>query len=374
MKILLAPDKFKGSLSASKLCEAIASGIKRFDNSIEIIKHPMADGGDGSLDILEQHLNLETVTLTVNDPLFRPVQASYKKTKDIAYIEMASASGLVLLKKEEQNCMKTSTYGTGELIQDAITKGVRTIYLFLGGSATSDAGIGMATALGYTFLDKNNISLSPTGENLSKINRIRPPKKTDHINNIKCIALCDVDNPLYGEHGAAHVFAAQKGANSIEIEHLDHGLKHFSNLVKQQLQKDISKTSGAGAAGGLGGGSIIFLNAKLQSGIETILNITKFEEVLTNTDLIITGEGKIDQQTLNGKVVYGIAQFAKKKNIPIYAVCGDSELSISEIKSLGIQKLRSVLSASSNKKEAFSNTKNIVEQLAFEMMQDKIIK
>ncbi len=374
MKILVAPDKFKGSLSAVAVCDAIASGINKYDPTIEVVKHPLADGGDGSLDILEQHLDLKTITLTVHDPLFRPIKASYKKTMDTAYIEMAAASGLVLLKDHERNCMHTTTYGTGELILNAIQRGVTTIYLLIGGSATCDAGIGMASALGYTFLDKNEKHLQPIGKNLEKITSIQLPENKDIPNTVKFITLCDVDNPLYGSRGAAHVFAAQKGANSKEIEILDKGLTHFSTLIAKQLHKNIANLPGAGAAGGIGGGSIAFLNSTLQSGIKTMLEITQFSKAIKNTDLIFTGEGKIDQQTLHGKVVFGVSQFAKTKKIPVYAISGASDLSILETKSLNITDLRTVLSTCPNEKEAFTKAKQIVEELAFEMIQKKLSK
>ncbi len=370
MKVIIAPDKFKGSLSSSELCDAIASGIKKYDSSIEVIKHPLADGGDGSLDILEQHLDLETITATVNNPLFKPVQATYKKTSEVAYIEMAKASGLVLLAEKERNCTQTTTYGTGELIADAIQKGVNTIYLSIGGSATCDAGIGMAAALGYTFLDIHKNALQPIGSNLIKIHSIQPPENNSALKNIKFITLCDVDNPLFGPQGAAHVFAAQKGANPEEIELLDKGLAHFSNLVKKLLKKDISLVKGAGAAGGLGGGSVIFLESNLQSGIETMFEVTRFKDTLKNADLIFTGEGKIDQQTLNGKVIFGISQLIKTKEIPLYVISGASELTLPEAKAIGIKKLKTVISSSSNIQEAFKNTKSIVTQLAFEMIKE----
>ncbi len=374
MKILVSPDKFKGSLSAAELCEAISLGIKKYDSTIQVVTHPLADGGDGSLDVLEQHLDLETVTTTVNDPLFRPIKASYKKTADSAYIEMAAASGLVLLSPEEQNCMYTTTYGTGELIMDAIKKNVKTIYLSIGGSATCDAGIGMAQALGFSFLDQNREPIKPVGKNLKKIAFVVPPKNSKPLANIRFVTLCDVDNPLYGKQGAAHVFAAQKGANQEEIKILDQGLVHFANLAKQQLNNDIATIPGAGAAGGLGGGSIAFLNASLQSGIKTMLEITRFSEVIEKTDLIFTGEGKIDQQTLNGKVIHGVSKLAKAKNIPVYVISGASDLSKSEVQSLGIEHLKTVLSVSANEEEAFTNTKNIVTQLAFEMIRDRLSK
>ncbi|GAA4274946.1 glycerate kinase [Aquimarina gracilis] len=372
MKILVAPDKFKGSLSSKELCEAIAIGIKKYDDNINVITHPLADGGDGSLEVLEQHLNLETITLKVNDPLFRPINASYKKTKDSAYIEMATASGLVLLAPNEQNCMFTTTYGTGELILDAIKRGVTKVYLSIGGSATCDAGIGIAAALGFSFKDQNNEILKPIGKNLEKIAFISPPNDTTLINRVKFNTLCDVNNPLFGKQGAAYVFAAQKGANRKEIKILDRGLKHFSELVKQQLHKEIALTPGAGAAGGLGGGSVAFLNATLQSGTDMMFRVTKFPEALKNTDLIFTGEGKIDQQTLNGKVIYGVSKLAKTKNIPVYVISGASDLSKSELEHLGIEQLRTVVSASTSEEEAFSNTKNIVAKLAYEMTRDRL--
>ncbi|MEW7291392.1 glycerate kinase [Aquimarina sp. 2304DJ70-9] len=374
MKILIAPDKFKGSLSATAVCDAIATGINKYDPTIEVVKHPLADGGDGSLDILEQHLDLKTIAVTVNDPLFRPIKAHYKKTNNIAYIEMATASGLALLKKKERNCMHTTTYGTGELILNAIQRGATTIYLSIGGSATCDLGIGMANALGYTFFDKNEKQVRPIGKNLRKIVSIQRPENKDLLNSVKFITLCDVDNPLYGPQGAAQVFAAQKGANPKEIEILDKGLSHFSTLISQQLHKNIAKQPGAGAAGGIGGGSIAFLNSTLQSGIKTMLEITKFSKALEQVDLIFTGEGKIDQQTLHGKVVFGVSQFAKTKNIPVYAISGASDLSVPETKSLGVIALRTVLSVSQNEEEAFTNAQHIVEELSFEMIRAKLSK
>ncbi|GAA4276263.1 glycerate kinase family protein [Aquimarina mytili] len=373
MKILVAPDKFKDSLNATELCDAIASGINKFNPNIEVIKHPLADGGDGTLNILDQHLNLDTISVPIKDPLFRTIKASYKKTNTVAYIEMAEASGLALLNENERNCMHTTSYGTGQLILDAITKGVKTIYLSLGGSATCDAGIGLAQALGYTFVNQNNESLKPIGANLGKIYTIRPPRNKNILNKVNFISLCDVDNPLFGPQGASHMFSAQKGANTKEIIILDKGLSHFAAVIDNQLGKNITNIPGAGAAGGIGGGSIAFLNAKLQSGIKTILEITQFSKKIEKIDLIFTGEGKIDQQTLNGKVVFGVSQLAKTKNIPTYVIAGTSDLSISEIKSIGITSLKTVLSASKDKHEAFTNTKHIVEKLAFEMMKQKLL-
>lgn len=367
MKILIAPDKFKGSLNAKDLCNAIAEGILVNYPDAEIIKFPLADGGEGSVDIIAQHLNLKTISLQVCDPLFRKITASYKIKETTAYIEMAAASGFDLLTEEERNPMFTTTYGTGEMIQDAINRGVKQVYLFIGGSATCDAGMGMAQALGYQFLDKNGENMSGIGENLAKIATILTPKNSNYT-NLKCITLCDVKNPLAGENGAAFVFGPQKGASAQEVKLLDAGLKNFAAKAKEYLNKKILETPGSGAAGGLGGGSIAFLNAKLQSGIDSIFEIVQFEKQLKDVDLIITGEGKLDKQTLEGKVVSGVSAFAKKNNIPLYIVCGDVDLGTHELEKLGVKKIASVMQIAKNKQDAFENTAALVKKIAENML------
>ena len=371
MKVLIAPDKFKGSLTAQEVCLAIESGIKKYDSTIKTILYPLADGGEGTLDILTDHLDLETIEIEVSNPLFNPISSFYKKIKDTAFIEMSLASGLELLNPDERNCMYTSTFGTGELILDAIQKGAKKIYLFIGGSATNDAGIGMATALGYRFFNKNKKPISPIGKNLIHIDSIDTSQLKFNPSKIEVTVVCDVENILFGKNGAAYVYAAQKGANEKEIELLDQGLRHFSETIITHFQKDISQIKGAGAAGGLGAGVMIFLNAKMQSGIQTILELTHFQEKLKTVDLVITGEGKLDAQTLEGKVVKGVADLAKEKSIPIYAICGTCEISSNGIYKLGIQKVVSILNDEVTLEQAIREAKERVEELAYFLIKNK---
>lgn len=370
MKILIAPDKFKGSLTAQEVCLAIERGIKKYDSTIETILHPLADGGEGTINILTNFLDLESIKVEVSNPMFNPIYSFYKLKNDTAYIEMAVASGLELLNPEERNCMNTTTLGTGELILDAIQKGVKKIFLFIGGSATNDAGIGMATALGYQFLDEEKKQIFPIGKNLSKIHSIDSSQLNFNPLEIEITAVCDVENVLFGKNGAAYVYAAQKGANKKEIEILDQGLQHFSKIITAHFQKNIAQTKGAGAAGGLGAGAMIFLNAKIQSGIQTVLELTHFEEKLNDVDLVITGEGKLDFQTLKGKVVKGVADLASKKSIAVNVICGACDISLDEIKQLGIEKIATILNNDMTSEQAILEAKERVEQLAFNMIRN----
>lgn len=314
MNILICPDKFKGSLSAREAAEALAKGIlnKRKKSSIQCI--PLADGGEGTLEVIQQMHGGQWVSVQVNDPLFRPIEASYLWLADqkTAYIEMARASGLQLLLKKEQNPLKTSTFGTGELIRHAAEAGATTIVLTIGGSATNDAGIGMAAALGYAFLDAAGTALEPIGENLSLITEI---KGSNPYPAIQFIVLSDVGNPLHGPQGAAHIYAKQKGANATSIKQLDKGLIN----VGQWLPADMP---GAGAAGGLGAGAVYFLGAKLEQGAEWLLNKIHFERAIRKADFIITGEGKIDQQSWSGKLISNIIERTDKQLKQSILVCG----------------------------------------------------
>jgi len=326
MKIIIAPDKFKGSLTAIEVCNAVEKGLKKADPAIEVIKHPLADGGEGTLAILEHYFKLKTIDAKVNDPLFRIISSNYKVSKDAAYIEMSKASGLQLLKKSAQNCFYTTTYGTGELITDAINKGFKNIVLFIGGSATNDAGIGMANALGYSFYDKNGLKIKPIGKELINIAKIDAENLKFDLSNINFTVICDVKNPLYGDKGAAFMYASQKGASKKEIEILNSGLINFDSQIKIHFGKHVACVKGSGAAGGLGAGAVSFLNAKIISGIDFILDKTDFKaHFKNNIDLIITGEGSIDRQTLEGKVVKGVSEFANKNNIPFAIISGKIE-------------------------------------------------
>ncbi|MDP4680019.1 MAG: glycerate kinase, partial [Cyclobacteriaceae bacterium] len=325
MKILISPDKFKGSLSAQEVCEAVHRGIKRFDDKIGTVFHPLADGGEGTLENLESSLDLKTLYAAVNDPLFRPIKAEYKMSKESAYIEMAAASGLPLLTEEERNCLYTTTFGTGELILDAVKNGARHIYLFVGGSATNDAGIGMAAALGYQFFDSENRQITPIGGELNKLDRIEKANLKFDLDQIRITVVCDVKNPLFGLEGAAYIYGPQKGANAEEIKLLDDGLRNFSKVVESNFGMDISKLEGGGAAGGISAGAVVFLNADIKPGIQTIFEITEYEKKLDSIDLIITGEGKLDLQTIHGKVIHGVDQISSKYGIPYAIICGIAE-------------------------------------------------
>ncbi|MFY0651928.1 MAG: glycerate kinase [Cyclobacteriaceae bacterium] len=325
MKVLISPDKFKGSLTADEVCNAVESALLDYDQTIEVIKHPLADGGEGTLDILDSTLDLKTVSVQVNDPLFRPITAEYKMDESSAYIEMAAASGLPILKEEERNCLITTTYGTGELILDAIEEGATNIYLFVGGSATNDAGMGMAEALGYKLYDKDGKALRPIGLELSNLAAIDSSDLKYDPDEVNVFVVCDVKNPLYGENGAAYIYGPQKGADQSAIELLDGGLRNFAKIAKSSFDKDVSKMEGAGAAGGIGGGAAVFLNAEIKPGIQTILEITNYTSKLTGVDLIITGEGKLDIQTVHGKVIHGVDQVSRESGIPYSIICGIAE-------------------------------------------------
>jgi glycerate kinase len=315
--ILICPDKFKASLTAQEAAEAIASGIlaKRKKSTIQIV--PLADGGEGTLEMIQNMHGGEWLTHTVNDPLGRPVNARYLWLADqkTAYIEMARCSGLQLLTTKERNPLKTNTFGTGELIQHAAKQGATTIVLTIGGSATNDAGIGMAAALGYSFLDASGNTLDPIGENLVHVAEI---KGGNPFPNIEFIVLTDVDNPLHGPQGAAHVFAKQKGANVTSIKQLDKGLINIAKWLPANIP-------GAGAAGGLGAGAMHFLDAQLTSGAEWLLNKIHFDRAIRKADFVITGEGKIDGQTWSGKLVAHVVERANKQFKQSILVCGTFE-------------------------------------------------
>lgn len=370
MKVLISPDKFKGSLSAQEVCEAIDRGVKKFDQRIETIFHPLADGGEGTLENLQSSLELESVVVEVNDPLFRPVKAEYKIGGDNVYIEMAAASGLPLLTEQERNCLYTTTYGTGELMLHAINKGVNNIYLFVGGSATNDGGIGMANALGYQFYDAENNELSPIGKELINISRIDHSKMKIDSNEINVTVVCDVKNPLFGPEGAAYIYGPQKGGNEEEIKMLDKGLRNLSEVVYSTLGKDIANLEGGGAAGGISAGAYAFLNAKIKPGIQTIFEITKYEKKLESVDLIITGEGKLDNQTIHGKVIHGVDQVSTKHNIPYAIICGiaeDLEMLERELNAAWILQIKT---PDLTLESAINEAAEHVENRAYQLIQD----
>lgn len=345
MRILIAPDKFKGSLTSAEVCDAIETGLKKILPDAEYVKFPLADGGEGTTQILTYHLNGKSIKVKAHDPLKRPVDCSYGLSQDniIALIEMASASGLHLLSPPERSPMLTTTWGTGELIKDAIERGAKQIILGIGGSATNDAGIGAAHALGFEFLDENGRPVNPVGENLVKIRKIKSDKVYPRLKEIAFTAICDVTNPFFGPRGAAVVYGAQKGATPQQIGLLDDGLRCIAHVMEADLGVNPDEVAGAGAGGGFGGGAFAFFNASLKKGIDVVFEITRFEEEVNKADVVITGEGKLDEQTLHGKLVAGVADIAKKFNKQIICVVGNCALSQKDIDRLGFSNVFSLV-------------------------------
>ncbi len=335
-KILLAPDSFKGSLSAGQVCEALAQGINDLMPDAEVISIPLADGGEGSLEAINYSLQAEEVKQFVKDPLWRTITASYLRKGETAYIEMAAASGLGLVKTNQRDPELATTYGTGQQIKHAVKNGAKTVYLFIGGSATNDAGLGIGQALGFKFYDKKGVELLAGGESLAQISTLRAPENPFEF-DLKVV--CDVQNPLYGENGAAFIYAPQKGADQSMVERLDQGLRNFAEIVKTSLGKDVSQLPGGGAAGGVGAGMVAFFDAEILPGIESIMELLDFDTQLKDVDYLITGEGRLDQQTLSGKLIAGVAKKAKEKGIISFAVCGKNELSKENLKQLGISQV-----------------------------------
>jgi glycerate kinase len=335
MKILIACDSFKDALDAEQVCHAIARGLVQGHPGVQVREMPLSDGGEGVLDILRRALGLKDVRLEVGDPLGRPVQASYGLSADgrTALVEMATASGLQLLAQAERNPLLTSTFGTGQLLADARARGATTALLAIGGSATNDAGIGMAAALGWQLLDGAGRPVKPDGGNLQQVAKIIPPSQPLFE---KVEVLCDVTNPLYGPRGAAWIYGPQKGGNQQSLTHLDEGLRHIAAVVERQLgRKGLAETPGAGAAGGLGFGGMAFLNATLKRGIEMVLDLVGFDQAAKDADLVITGEGHIDGQSLQGKLIQGVC--GRAGSTPVIALCGRLSASQEDIRAVGLK-------------------------------------
>lgn len=323
MKVVIAIDSFKGSMTSNEVSGAVEKGVKEVFSDAEIIIVPIADGGEGTVETLVEGLGGNIIEKSVFGPLKNKVIASYGILNDkTAVIEMATAAGLPLLKTSERNPLKTTTFGVGELIKDAINNGCRDFIIGIGGSSTNDAGIGMLEALGYAFYDENKVKLDCVGESLNKIDFIDDKNRLKELDECRFLIACDVNNPFYGPTGAAYVYARQKGADDEMIEQLDQGLKNFANVVNRQYNIDVSSLSGAGAAGGLGGGLHTFLNGELLPGIDIIFNKIDLENKIKTADVIITGEGKMDFQSVMGKAPTGVSKLGQKYQIPVIGLAG----------------------------------------------------
>ena len=321
MKVLIAIDKFKESLTSLEASKIIAKSIHSANPAIKTTILPIADGGDGFAEVLKYYLKTKTVNVKSFDPLFKPLIGRYEwdASSKTAIIEMAVCSGLALLHSKHRNPLYTSTFGTGKLVDHAIKKGAKKIILGLGGSATNDGGLGIASALGFKFYDKKGVELMPIGGALLNLHTIVAPKITSKV---EFLIASDVKNPLYGKNGAAFVYAPQKGANEAMVIEMDKGLRNLAKQIKKTSNKDISKMEGMGAAGGITAMILPFFNTTIIPGIELIIQYSQFENQIKKADLLITGEGKIDKQSFQGKVVGTLLQIAKKYNKNILLITG----------------------------------------------------
>ena len=362
MKIVLAPDSFKGNLTSLQVASALEKGIKRVIPNANCIKVPMADGGEGTVQSLVDATGGKFVRKQVKGPAGKPVSARYGILSDgkTAVIEMAEASGLPEVEgTKDKNPMKTTTFGTGQLMMDAINKGANHIILGLGGSATVDGGAGMAQALGVRFLDKkgNEIKELGAGGMLNKIASIDMSEVNPKVKQTKVTVASDVENPLCGKKGAAYVFGPQKGATPSMVTRLDANLKHFAGVIKKDLRKDVMKLKGAGAAGGLGAGLVAFTGAKLKSGIDIVVEATGLVRHIKGADLVLTGEGRVDFQTAFGKTPSGVAKAARKQKVQTVAIGGGITDDARGVFEHGIDGLASACARDMSLQEAMSNSR-----------------
>lgn len=336
-KVVLIPDSFKGTLSSSKICEIIGGRVEEHFPGCEVVSIPVADGGEGSVDCFLTALGGEKVHLTVKNPYFEDMESFYGIIDEgrTAVIEMAACAGLPLV-EDRRDPRKTTTYGVGQLILDAANRGVSKIVVGLGGSSTNDGGCGAAAAIGVNFYNEKGEKFIPTGGTTNEIARIDLSEKSTALEGIEIVTMCDIDNPMYGKTGAAHVFGPQKGADPEMVLFLDAGIKHLAEVINKDLGMDLSVVPGTGAAGAMGAGMIAFFGSKLQMGIETVLDTVNFSDVIEGADAIFTGEGKIDFQSLRGKVVIGVARRAKTKGVPVIVVAGGADNGIEEAYEVGV--------------------------------------
>ena len=335
-KYLIMPDSFKGTMDSIEVCEIMKSAVLEKNPGAEVVTVPVADGGEGTVDCFLSAFGGEKKTVTVTGPYGKKVQAAYGITGDTAIIEMAAASGFALTDNGMRDPSAATTFGVGELVRAAVESGCSRIILGLGGSCTNDGGAGMAAALGTVFYDEAGRSFVPTGRNLDRISRIDKTASDRLLGNVAIEAMCDIDNPLYGPRGAAYVFAPQKGADEAMVRALDGNLKKYAETVKAETGADISELAGGGAAGGTGAGAYVFLGARLRQGIDVILDMLGFEELIKDCRVIFTGEGSFDSQSLGGKVAVGISRRAMKSGIPVIVVAGSVADNIDGLSEVGI--------------------------------------
>ena len=374
-KYVVAPDSFKESMTAKEVCDAMEKGIKKADSAAEVIKVPMADGGEGTVDSLVDATQGQRVIVEVTGPLGNKISAYYGILGNgtTAVIEMAKASGLEIVEKKKRNPMITTTFGTGELIRHALDHNVKEIIIGLGGSSTNDGGSGMAQALGAKLLDQNNNQISFGGGNLDKLDKIDISNLDSRLQDVKIILASDVTNPLIGKDGASRVFGPQKGATPEMVEKLENNLQHYAKIIKRDLNKDVASVSGAGAAGGLGAGLMAFTTCKMRQGVDIAIEVTKLEEKVKSADYVFTGEGGTDFQTKFGKTPYGVAKLGKKYHKPVISLAGYLGEGIDSLYSEGFTAIFGIIPGACDLSTALKNgpsnvartTENIVRLLNF---------
>ncbi len=347
--------------------ELLTKAAREVFGACECIGVPVADGGEGTVDAVIDALKGEKVTATVHDPLMNRIQASYGVADGRAIIEMAAASGLTLVPEVLRDPMMTTTYGTGELIRDALDRGCRELYIAIGGSATNDGGMGCLRALGARFLDQDGSELSGCGKDLAEVSTIDLAHLDSRLSDASVTVLCDVKNPLCGENGATYTFAKQKGATPETLELLENGMQNYRDVIIRQFDIDCDTVEGAGAAGGLGAALKVFLRAKMQSGIETVLDLIGFDDLLNVADLVVTGEGRADAQSVCGKVMQGVALRAKARGIPVYGLCGSLGDGAELLYDCGVTSLYSLVDENTSVEEAMANAEEVYYHAAVRM-------
>lgn len=360
MKLVFAPDSYKGSLSGEQICRLLTQAAQEVWPECETVSLPVSDGGEGALEAVLEAMNGRYRSIGVSDPMGRQISASYGIYQgNCAIIEMAAASGLPLVDPEERDIRQASTYGTGQLILDALEQGCQDLTIAIGGSATNDGGLGCMAALGARFFDEAGRELKPVPEFLGKIHRIDLAGFHPLARKIKITVICDVTNPLLGPEGAAFVFGPQKGAKKEDLEFLEAGMARYAKVLERTFGQDFSKVPGAGAAGGLGAGLMAFLGARLKPGIETILDILEFDRVLEGADLVVTGEGRTDSQSVRGKVLSGVGKAAKARQIPCVALVGGMGEGAMEICRCGVDSLMTTVNGPMTIETAMANAQEL---------------
>ncbi|WP_304943412.1 glycerate kinase [Vallitalea guaymasensis] len=376
MDILIAPDSFKGSLSAEKYCDVAKKAVTNVFPNANVVTCPMADGGEGTVEALVYNTKGSILYETVTDPIGKPVKAKYGLLGDdkTAVIEMASASGLPLVPVDKKNPLYTTTYGTGELVKKVIDKGCTTIILGIGGSATNDGGAGMMEALGFKLLDEEGNMIQRGAIGLKDLHHIDTSNKDKRLDDVNFLVACDVNNPLCGPNGASYIYGPQKGATKEQLPLLDDALANFASIIKKDFGKEVKDIEGSGAAGGLGAGLLAFFDATLKPGFEIIKDIINLEKYFSDFkfDLVITGEGEINYQTVNGKLPVGVAKTAKKYDVPVIAVAGSIGKDAERVYEHGIDSVFTIMDGPHNLDYAIKNADILLFQAIERIM--KVIK